>query len=112
MARRSDDDSTADTSDEVTTDTAADTAAGPERGEKPKRSRRGDRPEALAGVNPRWWAPTMVALMVIGLLWIIVFYLLSNGTEEARPIPGIGYGNLAIGFGLIMAGFIMTTRWK
>lgn len=74
--------------------------------------RRGDRPQPLPGMNPTWWAPVMVGLMVVGLLWIVVFYLLSNGPDNTWPVPGIGYGNLAIGFGLIMVGFMMTTRWK
>lgn len=79
---------------------------------KPSKRRRGERPQPVPGMNPAWWAPVMCTLMIVGLLWIVAFYLLSNGTESARPIPGIGYGNLAIGFALIMAGFIMTTRWK
>lgn len=74
--------------------------------------RRGTRPQPIPGMNPTWWAPVMCTLMVVGLLWIVVFYLLSNGTKDTWPIPGIGYGNLAIGFGMIMAGFLMTTRWK
>ena len=78
-----------------------------------KRSRRrGDRPQPLPGMNPTWWAPVMVGLMVVGLLWIVVFYILSDGPDNTWPVPGIGYGNLAIGFGLIMVGFMMTTRWK
>ena len=28
------------------------------------------------------------------------------------PIPGVGHWNLAVGFGLLMAGFVMTTRWR
>ncbi|AKU18556.1 hypothetical protein VV02_02040 [Luteipulveratus mongoliensis] len=62
----------------------------------------------MDGLNPTWWVPVMLGLMVVGLIWIVVFYL-ANG--EA-PIPGISYGNLAIGFGLIMVGFAMTTRWR
>jgi hypothetical protein len=58
--------------------------------------------------SPSWWAPTMVALMVAGLVWVVVTYLLQAG----YPIPGIGNWNLAIGFSLMMAGFIMTMRWR
>ena len=58
--------------------------------------------------NPRWFAPLMVGLMVFGLLWIVVFYI----TRQAWPIPDIGYWNLAIGFGILLVGFGMTTRWR
>jgi hypothetical protein len=58
--------------------------------------------------NPRWWAPVMLALMVLGLVWIVVFYI----TQTAYPIPKISTWNLLIGFGLLLAGFGMTTRWR
>jgi len=58
--------------------------------------------------NPRWWVPVMLGLMVVGLLWIVVFYI----TQTSYPIPKIGNWNLAIGFGLLLAGFGMTTRWR
>lgn len=58
--------------------------------------------------SPRWWAPLMVGLMVVGLIWIVTFYI----TQQQYPVPGIGLWNLAIGFGIAMAGFLMTTRWR
>lgn len=74
-----------------------------------KRSRREKKPPKVAsGLNPTWWVPVMVGLMVLGLIWLVVFYL--SGAKF--PIPGISYWNLAIGFALMMAGFAMTTRWK
>ncbi len=59
--------------------------------------------------TPRWWVPTMLALMIAGLLWIVVFYLSG---AQAYPVPPIGSWNLAVGFGLIIVGFGMTTRWR
>lgn len=57
--------------------------------------------------NPSWWVPVMSALMIIGVLWVATFYISQN----RFPAP-IGYWNLVIGMGLIMSGFLMTTRWK
>ena len=62
----------------------------------------------LPAPNPRWYAPVMVALMVIGLIWIVVFYI----TQQQYPVPGIRLWNLGIGFGIAMVGFLMTTRWR
>lgn len=58
--------------------------------------------------SPSWWVPTLCTFMVVGLLWLVVYYLSS----EKYPIPGINLGNMAIGFVLILVGFGMTTRWR
>lgn len=58
--------------------------------------------------SPRWWVPVMLGLMIVGLLWIVVWYVFEN----RYPIPGIDVWNLAIGFGLVLLGFLMTTRWR
>lgn len=58
--------------------------------------------------NPTWWVPTMLTLMVVGLAWVVVTYI----SQSAYPVPGIGSWNLAIGFGLILAGFGMTMNWR
>lgn len=67
-----------------------------------------DRSERDAPPNPVWFMPVMVGLMVIGLVWVLVFYLSSTNL----PIPGIGAWNLAIGFAIAFVGFLMTTRWR
>ena len=58
--------------------------------------------------SPRWLAPVMVALFVMGLLWIVIFYVSST----AYPIPGIGAWNMLVGFGFIGIGFSLATRWQ
>jgi hypothetical protein len=37
-----------------------------------------------------------------------VFYL----TDGVYPVPGIHSWNLAVGLGIAMIGFMMTTRWR
>ena len=58
--------------------------------------------------SPRWLAPTMVAAFIIGLLWIVVFYV----TQTVWPIRGIGNWNMIVGFGFIGVGFSLATRWR
>lgn len=58
--------------------------------------------------NPPWFVPVMVGLMVVGLLWVVVFYI----TSERYPIAPLGRWNLGIGFALMLGGFGMTTRWR
>ena len=57
--------------------------------------------------NPRWFVPLFCALMIIGLVWAVVYYLTSD-----YPFPNIGAWNLAIAFAIIMVGFIMTMWWR
>ncbi len=58
--------------------------------------------------NPPWFVPVMLGLMVVGLLWVVTFYV----TAAKYPIPNLGYWNLGIGFGLMISGFMMTMRWR
>ncbi len=58
--------------------------------------------------SPPWYAPVMVALLVLGLAYIVVFYV----TESRYPFEALGPWNVVIGFGVIMAGFMMATRWR
>ncbi len=67
-----------------------------------------ERSEAAARPNPVWFLPVMIGLMVVGLIWVLVFYL----SNMQFPVPGIGAWNLVIGFGIAFVGFLMTTRWR
>ena len=67
--------------------------------------------------SPRWYAPTMVTLMVIGLLWVVTTYLFNG----QYPLPyftkhhatdWLLNGNLYIGFLIMMSGFLGLLRWK
>jgi hypothetical protein len=58
--------------------------------------------------NPPWFVPVMLGLMLVGLIWVVTFYI----TAGSFPIPGINYWNLIIGFSLMISGFMMTTRWR
>ena len=67
--------------------------------------------------SPRCYAPTMVTLMVIGLLWVVTTYLFNG----QYPLPyftkhhatdWLLNGNLYIGFLIMMSGFLGLLRWK
>jgi hypothetical protein len=58
--------------------------------------------------SPRWVAPLMVAMFLLGLLWIVVFYV----TRGDFPIGGLGNWNLAVGFAFIAVGFGISTQWR
>lgn len=65
--------------------------------------------KAAPGASPRWFAGVMVALFVVGLLWIVLWYLVGT---ELPVMKELGNWNMAVGFGFIMGGFLMSTRWR
>lgn len=58
--------------------------------------------------NSRFFLPVMLGLLVLGLAWIVVYYL----SQGKYPIPSLDNWNLVAGFGVIIAGFVMATRWR
>jgi hypothetical protein len=61
--------------------------------------------------NPVWFKPLMFGFMLLGLLWIVVFYI-SGGTLPI-PFPAESSSwNILIGFGIAFVGFLMTLWWK
>jgi Cell division protein CrgA len=58
--------------------------------------------------SPQWFAPVMVGFLLIGLAWVVTYYL----TQAKYPIPGIHDWNLLAGFGVLLFGFGMLTRWR
>ena len=63
---------------------------------------------SAAKPNPAWYKPVMFGLMILGLLWIITYYI----TQGQFPVPALGASNILVGFGIAIVGFLMTTRWR
>ncbi len=64
---------------------------------------------AARKVSAGWVGPAIVVFLVLGLAWIVVYYL-SQGS-----IPGVatlGAWNLVIGFAFIIVGVTLATRWR
>jgi hypothetical protein len=58
--------------------------------------------------SPPWFAPVMVTLFCVGLVYVVVYYV----SQGRYPVPAFHSWNIVIGFSIIMAGFGMSTRWK
>ena len=116
MARRKDQpDASAAETDVTPADAAGATA-------RPVRSRRKRKGAELSGtetaeravkarnqLTPRWWITTMVTLMVLGLAWIVVYYVAG---DRIGLLDSLGPWNFAIGFGAMVAGLVMSMRWR
>lgn len=69
----------------------------------------GSGPKPVRIGSGRWVAPTMVTLFLLGLLWIVVFYITRGDVWGLRTF---GNWNILVGFGFVAAGFVVSTRWK
>ncbi|NCV77207.1 MAG: cell division protein CrgA [Actinobacteria bacterium] len=67
-----------------------------------------DEENSLEVESPSWLAPVMVGSFLLGLLWIVTFYI----SQTLYPIPNIGAWNMLIGFAFIGVGFSLATRWR
>jgi hypothetical protein len=59
--------------------------------------------------SPRWYAAVMVGLLLIGLVWIVVYYVAG---DKIPFMVSIGVWNFAIGFGAMVVGLVMSMRWR
>lgn len=70
--------------------------------------RKAEAAERHEAPNPVWFKPVMFGFMLVGLVWIIVFYI----SQGSLPIPALEAWNILVGFGIAFIGFLMTTRWR
>ena len=70
----------------------------------------GEKAKTVKIGSARWVAPTMVTLFVIGLAYIVVYYIAGADVPGMKSLSPLV--NVLIGFGFIGAGFVVSTRWK
>ncbi|CAN5373412.1 cell division protein CrgA [soil metagenome] len=59
--------------------------------------------------SPTWYTIVMIALMLVGLIYIVVYYI----SGDAVPLmSSLGPWNFAVGFGLMVAGLVMSMKWR
>ncbi|MDY5785604.1 MULTISPECIES: cell division protein CrgA [unclassified Corynebacterium] len=61
------------------------------------------------GGTPLWYKIIMFGLMILGLAWLIVFYVAGDQIAFLREL---GPWNYLIGFSGLIAGLLMTMGWR
>ena len=64
---------------------------------------------AKSKLPARWVAPTMVTLFLLGLGWIVLYYVAG---QDIGFMNALGSWNIVIGFVLLGGGFACATRWR
>jgi hypothetical protein len=64
--------------------------------------------------NPVWFKPIMFGFFLLGLFWMVTYYITQGLLPLGSALPNFNLkdANILIGFGFVMVGFAMTTRWK
>jgi uncharacterized membrane protein len=64
--------------------------------------------------NPVWFKPIMFGFFLLGLFWMVTYYITQGAWPLGSAVPNFNLKdyNILIGFGLVMVGFAMTTRWR
>lgn len=64
--------------------------------------------------SPIWLPITAVTLIVLGIAWLVVFYLTQGYTEAPAlsALAKIGYWNLGIGFGAMVGALLLLSKWR
>lgn len=72
------------------------------------------RPQSLAAPakqlapSPAWYPIVMAVILVIGLAWLVVYYL-----APTNPLmTSLGSWNYLVGFGFLLLGLVMAVRWR
>lgn len=62
-----------------------------------------------AGPSHPLYVGVMLGLMLLGLAWMVVYYL----AKDSIPVlDTLGAWNFAVGFALMIGGLLMTMRWR
>lgn len=63
----------------------------------------------VVGPSSPIYVGIMLGLMILGLAWLVVYYLWG---QDLGFMAAIGNWNFAVGFALMIAGLLMTMRWR
>ena len=79
----------------------------------PTRSSSSTAPVRQLSPSPAWYPVVMAVILVLGLAYLVTYYLTSSGTDPHIPVmAGLNSWNFAVGFGVMLLGLIMAVRWR
>jgi hypothetical protein len=60
-------------------------------------------------VSAPWLVPTMLGCFIVGLAWIVLYYVTNGNVAVISSLSG---WNLVGGFVLLIAGVVLATQWR
>lgn len=77
--------------------------------DRPPRKSAGSKSPAGSRVGKRWAAPAMLTCWLLGLLWVVVYYVAG---DRVPVMADLGGWNIVVGMVVIGLGFIFATQWE
>jgi len=59
--------------------------------------------------SPTWYPIVMASVLVLGLAYLVVYYLAG---DKVPLMKDIGAWNFGVGFGVMLVGLVMAVRWR
>ncbi|MDN5724353.1 MAG: cell division protein CrgA [Propionibacteriales bacterium] len=77
-----------------------------------RRSERERRARIAAPSSRRWVPAAFITVGLLGVAWLITFYLTSSTKIVVPFMTDLGNWNILIGMALMAASFVIATLWK
>ncbi|MCA0294796.1 MAG: cell division protein CrgA [Actinobacteria bacterium] len=75
--------------------------------------RRDERRRTVASPGSRQWVPpTFITVGLIGVLWLVVYYITAATNITVPFLTALGGWNVLIGMGAMAGAFAIATLWK
>jgi hypothetical protein len=70
-------------------------------------------PSRALAPSPTWYPVVMGGVLLLGLAYMVLYYLTSSGTSPHIPVMAdLNAWNFAVGFGVMLLGLVMAVRWR
>lgn len=72
-------------------------------------------PVKVSGPSSVWFIASFLGLMLLGLVWLMVYQLGATGLNTPAALiwmAELGPWNYAIAFAFMIAGLLLTMRWR
>lgn len=67
---------------------------------------------AAAPGSRQWVVPAFVTVGLVGVLWLVVYYITASAGIVVPFMTALGGWNIVIGMSCMAAAFVLATLWK
>ena len=70
------------------------------------------RDKVAAPGSRAWVPPTFITVGLLGVVWLVLYYITSSAGITVPGMSGLGGWNILIGMGAMAVAFALATLWK